>query len=248
MEITPKIIREVLKNVSPYQEEDIIKHYLGQKICWDLSYCGVTKLNEGFINIFLQEDSNIVCCKINEKDFPSIKVMPKNTMVRLVGVISEISTSVITIKEAHLQEIKDNKGQIYFSAGSREELLAFLISKVLGANDIKIYDSYPSEDILKLLESASSQAEIHLLGKSIDATFAKQIQAFNTYFKKNMIAKKIDISHARFYIIDDEVLQVDSSLKNLGGNKATTVNIIEKEAAEAIKQDYEKWWKEALKV
>lgn len=248
MEITPQKIRKIYENTSPYQVDDIIKHYLGQKICWDLTYYSVTKLDKGLVHVALHSDSVLVVCNINENDFPLIKIISKDTPIRLVGIISRIDGISIEVKDACLHEIRNDNGQIYFPQGSREELLAFLTSKVLGARDIKIYDSYPSNDILELLESTSSEAEIRLLGQNIDVIFSEQIRAFNTYFKKNMIAKKINVSHARFYIIDGEVLQVDSSLKNLGGNKATTVNMIEKEAAEAIKKDFDKWWNDAVEV
>jgi hypothetical protein len=247
MKLTPEKIREIYDNTTPYQVEDTMKYYIGQKIYWDLKYSSIiSKKNLNLMIILNSLDKNVpVICNINENDFHLIKILPQNTPVKLVGTIKEIGIITIEIENAQLHEIRDKNGQIYFPQGSREELLLFLESKILGAKNIKIYDSYPSEDILKLLESASLGAEIRLLGKDIDTAFSEKIKAFNTYFNKNMIAKKINVSHARFYIIDDVIFQVDSSLKNSGGDKATMVHMIDKEPAEAVETDFDKWWNEA---
>jgi len=250
MKITPEKIREIYRDTPPYQVEDIMKYYIGQKVFWELLYSTIINKNKSVLKIILRSlDRDVsVVCDIDENIFPSIKIIPANTPIRLAGTIKEINNSYIEIESAQLQNIKDENGQIYFPQGSREELLAFLESKIFGAKNIKIYDSYPSDDILKLLESSLPKAEVQLLGQNIDTAFSEKIRAFNTYFNKNMVARKINVSHARFYIIDGAVLQVDSSLKNSGGNKATTVHIIEKEAAEAIKGDFDKWWNNAVEV
>ncbi|MFA5207744.1 MAG: hypothetical protein WC428_03715 [Candidatus Paceibacterota bacterium] len=248
MEITPEKIKEIFNNATPYQRDDIMKNYVGQKICWDLNFTEIVQKVDSSLLILLKTPSNHtgVSCNIDENLFPLIKIIPSGTPVRLVGTIDKISDfGVIKIKEAKLHEIDDEINQIYFPYGSREELVSFLEGKILGAKNIIIYDSYPGEDILKLLESALPKAEIKLLGKIIDEEFLKKINAFNLYFNQNIDVKKTNISHARFYIINDEVLQVDSSLKNFGGNKTTMVHIINPKIAETIKKDFDKWWNEA---
>lgn len=226
-----------------------MKNYIGQKVCWDLIYKNITKISgedEGQMRVHLMSEkgSELVVCEINEKEFPIIKILPPNTAVRIVGKIQSIDRISIDINEAQLQEIRDGDNQIYFPEGSRESLLAFLEGKILGAEDIKIYDSHPGEDILKLLESSSLKAKIELLGNNIDKTFLEKSDAFAVYFNRNLSIKKTNVSHARFYIIDGEVFQVDSSLKNSGGNKATMVHKIDKET-ETIKEDFKKWSIEA---
>ena len=245
MKPTPEKIEEIRKSAPPYQVDDLMKNYIGQKICWDLLYASVTKKNKSSLAVLLFSlDLNvIISCDIDENSFPLIKIMTPKTPIKLVGIIEEINQfGGIHIKDAQLHEINHETNQIYFPQGSREELMSFLEGKILGAKNIKIYDPYPSDDILKLLESASPKAEIKLLGKEIDELFSAKISAFNVYFNKNLFAKKINVSHARFYIIDDEVLQVDSSLRNFGGNKATMIHIINTETAETIKKDFDKWW------
>lgn len=244
MKLTPEKIREIYKNTPPYQVSEVMKHYVGQKIYWELTYSQVSSKKGSVLSVLLHslERFESVKCEINEDSFLAIKFLPKNTPVRLTGIIKEINIFSIEIENAQLQEIKDENGQIYFPQGSREDLLAFLESKIFGAKSIRIYDSWPSDDILKLLESASINAEIQLLGQNIDSTFSQKIKAFNTYFQKNMIAKKTNVSHARFYIIDDVVLQVDSSLKNDGGNKATMVHILDTQSSDAVKKDFDGWW------
>jgi hypothetical protein len=249
MEITPEKIKEIFDSATPYQRDNIMKNYVGQKICWDLNFTTIIQKVDSSLLILLNSPSRFgaaVSCDIDENLFPLIKIMPSGTTVRLVGIIERISDfGMIKIKEAKLHEIGNGITQIYFPNGSREELVSFLEGKILGAKNIRIYDSYPSEDILKLFESASPKAEIKLLGKIIDEPFLNKINAFNLYFNQNINVKKTNVSHARFYIIDDEVLQVDSSLKNSGGDKTTMVHIINPETAETIKKDFDKWWNEA---
>jgi hypothetical protein len=244
MKLTPEKIQEIYRSTPPYHVDDLMKNYIGQKVCWDLWYSTIIQKKDLILKISLYsfEKKECVLCDISEDVYPFIKIIPPKTPVRLIGVIKKINPYGIEIENAQLHEIKDEDGQIYFPQGSREEILAFLEGNILGAKNIKIYDSYPSDDILKLLESASPGAVIQLLGKDIDMAFSGKIKAFNTYFKKNMVAKKVNVSHARFYIIDDKVLQVDSSFKNNGGNKATTIHRIDKEAAEEVKNDFDKWW------
>jgi len=246
MELTPEKIREVHDNAPPYQVESLMTHYIGQKVCWDLTYFGIHKQRDEKLRVtLLTNSSDLISCEIKEVDFPLIKLLPKNTPLRLNGKISEIGDISIDIEEAKLQEIRDGDNQIYFPQGSRENILAFLGGKILVASKIKIYDSYPSEEILKLLESSSTNTEIQLLGQNYESDFIKKIKAFNTYFNKNITARKTSTSHARFYIFDEEIFQVDSSFKNAGGNKATMINKLDKEA-ESVKQDFDKWWGGAL--
>lgn len=245
MKITPQKIREIYRSSAPYQIEKTMENYVGQKISWDLELFSVRERGDE-LEVSLGLGTEIITCTIKESTFPLIKLLPKSAPVRLIGEIAGIASMWIDIKKAQLQEIKNENGQIYFPEGSRESLLAFLQGKISGAHNIKIYDSYPDEEILRLLESAAPDAEIQLLGKDINSSFSETIKAFGIYFKRNMIAKKTNVSHARFYIIDGEVFQVDTSLKNYGGNKATMIHKID--MPNEIIKDFAKWWNEATSI
>jgi hypothetical protein len=72
------------------------------------------------------------------------------------------------------------------------------------------------------------------------------IEAFNNYFEKKLECKKSSVSHARFYIIDGNVFQVDSSLKNNGGDKATTIICIDNESL--LINEFDEWWDNAASL
>ena len=82
----------------------------------------------------------------------------------------------------------------------------------------------------------------------ISQHFNKKIKPFEIYFEKKVQAKKIDISHARFYIIDENVFSVDASLAGRGADKATMISPVVQKEAEKIVKDYEQWWIKAENI
>ncbi len=227
--------------------------FIGQSVVWNLSYDNLTRNNDGSIRISfgsidsegLTYMSELIVCEINEEKFPLIKILQKGTPLRLIGKIKEIDSISITLDCEELQIIKDENGQIYFPHGSRDDLIAFLECKIIAAKDIKIVDTFLDADILKIIEVSASNSNVSLLGlrTNISQNFIDKVKAFNRYFDKNVMLKTNNKAHARFWIIDSVVYQVDSSLRNNGGNKATTIIKIE-EIAESIKKDFDIWWAE----
>lgn len=132
--------------------------------------------------------------------------------------------------------------QKYFSPGSKDEIFEYLKTLIPGANSIKIYDNFIGDEILKLLEHTSKEAEIFILGRNFDSNFIKKLSAFIIYFNKNIKVKKSDASHARFYIVDGNVFNVDVSLRGHGVDKATLISPVIASEASKIINDYKIWW------
>lgn len=150
---------------------------------------------------------------------------------------------------AEISSLESPSSQRYFPSGSRDEILGYLKTLIPAGKVLKIYDNFLGEDILKLLEHASPNAEVYLLGRDLDSKFLTKLPAFSTYFECNIQVKKTSgESHARFYIIDDNVFNVDVSLKGGSADKATIISPVVKEEAEKIMKDYEKWWGSASDI
>ncbi len=144
-----------------------------------------------------------------------------------------------------------SSSQRYFRPGSREEILAYLRPLVSSAKSIRIYDNYLGDEVLKLLESSASDAEIQILGGGgqVDPRFISKLPAFATYFDKKIEAKKTSkVAHARFYIVDTLVYHVDPSLKGNGADQATVISPLEKTEAEKVINDFEQWWSLGEKI
>ncbi len=249
MKLTPEYIYEIRRNATPYSMEELMNDFIGLKVYWKLRYESVSvSKNLLHITLFSLEQSFIppIVCDILETDYPNIKIHLRNSSVYLSGEIGGVFNFNIEIKNARIQVVTNDQGYIYFSAGSREELISYLTTKVQGAKSVRVFDSYPDEELLRILENTVINCDIRLLGKNLSDDFIKKVLAFNIYFNKNMSCGESNDSHARFYIIDGEVIQVDSSLKNNGGNKATSVNIVVGEEASRILNDFELWWKKAV--
>jgi hypothetical protein len=247
MNLTPELIRKTYKATPPYQVIEAMSNFIGQKVSWELEFSSVIKQEGGKVKIMsmsVSEESivpEVVWCEVEESDFPMVKVLVSGTKLRLAGEISNITNLAIDIASASLQIVSDDPKQIYLPEGSRLDLINFLRAKLLGAKIVKICDNYPSADQLEILELTGSDVAIQVLGQNIDTAFMEKAKGFKLYFKRNLEIKKTNSVHARFYIIDDEVFQVDSSLRNSGGNKATIINKLE-EAADQVRQDFEEWW------
>ncbi len=146
---------------------------------------------------------------------------------------------------------EESSSQKYFRPGSREEILAYLRPLISSAKSIRIYDNYLGDEVLKLLESSASDAEIQILGGGgqVDPRFTNKLPAFAIYFNKKIEAKKTSkVAHARFYIVDTLVYHVDPSLKGKGADQATVISPIEKVEAEKVIADFEQWWSSAEKI
>ena len=150
---------------------------------------------------------------------------------------------------AEISSLESPSSQRYFPLGSRDEVFAYLKTLIPSGQVLKIYDNFLGEEILKLLEHVSPNAEVYLLGRDLDSKFRTKLPAFSTYFECNIQVKKTSGElHARFYIIDDNVFNVDVSLRGGAADKATIISPVVKEEAEKIMKDYEKWWSSASDV
>lgn len=148
-----------------------------------------------------------------------------------------------------ISSIETPSSQKYFPPGSRDEIFSYLKTLVPSGRVLKIYDNYLGEEILKLLEHISPEAEVYLLGRELDSKFLKKLPAFATYFEHNIkVRKTAGEAHARFYIIDDSVFNVDVSLRGGAADRATIISPVVKEEADKIMKDYDKWWKSATDV
>ncbi len=247
MNLTPSKIRETYRASTPYQRQEIALNYIGQKVDWCLSYHSVQKIGDRIRVFLFGTDSGYlnehITCEVLESDFSIIKVLPPGSLVQVVGVIGEVGEIGITLNDVSMRSLSGAVDEIYFPEGSREELFSFLRGKMLGAKDIKIFDPYLGDDILKLLEDSNKSESIFLLGDKIDTGFTQKTKGFKDYFQKKVFLRKTDKSHARFYIIDGDVYQVDSSLKNFK-DKATTVHKIN-ENSKKVKDDFNGWWDSA---
>ena len=138
---------------------------------------------------------------------------------------------------------KKKQVQKYFRPGSSEEIFVYLKTLVPGARILKIFDPYVDEQLLKLLEHANPSVEIYILGNKFDVTFLSKLSSFSIYFDRNIKVRKSEAAHARFYIVDDNVYNVDVSLKGKGADKATCISPIIRSEATKIIGDFELWWK-----
>ena len=81
---------------------------------------------------------------------------------------------------------------------------------------IVLIDNYIDETVLKMFSEKAESVKVILLTKDIKEKLSLSVEKFNKQYK-NMEAKKFDICHDRFLIIDNrEIYHLGASLKDLG--------------------------------
>ncbi|MEE9167464.1 MAG: hypothetical protein V3U24_08425 [Candidatus Neomarinimicrobiota bacterium] len=103
-ELSPGRILEVLENTPPLQHQDIIKHYIGMPVDWDVAFFSARKQKDGMIRLTLShpEIGGIISCSVRLSEYKEIAVMKKGAKLRVTGTIADISDPCFDLSDVKL--------------------------------------------------------------------------------------------------------------------------------------------------
>lgn len=137
--------------------------------------------------------------------------------------------------------------QKYFSSQSEiaveviEELRELFAS---ATKIIRIYDNYFDKKILKLLWGNQKVIDIQILSSKWLSNLKEDIESFKKlYDDKQVYVRKTHTAHDRFYLIDDTVFSLGTSLQK--PELATLFTKLNNEEWRKMISDFNNWWNES---
>jgi len=142
----------------------------------------------------------------------------KITNERFVALEQEVLSlqGKVTYIDTKLQDNSLNPTQGIFYDGQVFDAYVFIAKLVKSAKtSIKFIDNYIDESVLTLF-SKNQNIQVVLYTSHISKQLKLDLKKYNTQYRPIEI-KKLDVSHDRFLIIDDEeIYHIGASLKDLG--------------------------------
>lgn len=140
------------------------------------------------------------------------------------------------------------KKQIYFPPESEEKILEELWKLFKSAKSyIQIYDNYFSNTFLSLFTGNLKHLKIEVITNTKIQDLNTLINAFKLMNPgKTIEIRKYNFAHDRFYIIDNSIYSLWTSLQKT--NRATLFSKLEKEEGEKFISDFNEWWSNSKSI
>ena len=125
------------------------------------------------------------------------------------------------------------------------QVLKGLFSKA--KKEVLIFDGYVEEETLDILSSVSPKAKIKLLTNNTYGKFMRELPKFKKEFP-GFEARKSNVVHDRFFMIDSDYFVAGTSLHSLGGKKSSYIFRIDKGVGVILKNYFDSIWATASKL
>jgi len=125
------------------------------------------------------------------------------------------------------------------------QVLKGLFSKA--KKEVFIFDGYVEEGTLDILSSVSLKAKIKLLTNNTYGKFMRELPRFKKEFS-GFEARKSNIVHDRFFMIDGDYFTAGTSLHSLGGKKSSYIFKVDKGVGGILKGYFDSIWTTASKL
>ncbi len=101
-----QIIEEIEKS-PPFQQNEILKHYIGLSIDWNMKLSSVDKASNDNIKVTFGDIGSfdgygITTCIVKLSDYPELAIMKRDTKIRIEAKIDSIDYPIFRLKDVTL--------------------------------------------------------------------------------------------------------------------------------------------------
>ena len=125
------------------------------------------------------------------------------------------------------------------------QVLKGLFSKA--KKEVLIFDGYVEEGTLDILSSVPQKAKIKLLTNNTYGKFMRELPKFKKEFP-GFEARKSNVVHDRFFMIDGDYFVAGTSLHSFGGKKSSYIFRMDKGVGGILKSYFDNIWTAASKL